>query len=228
MRIPSLVFAASAALMLAACSTASVIDGGAASSAALSASSEAAEASSAASSLVAFDPAALPAYQDSCTKVQPAANTTVRYEDKANGFSIELPFNEAWGSAPYVMDDDGMHFGQPVSYESPDGGCANEAAFTMKVLPKRTVEEAMQATLDDYDSHAMPEPDHGWGVNLYMVDRRVAMQWGIGEWVCPMPVLEIPGAKANVQLSVACHYPFSPKEALEQLEVIMHDLSFLQ
>jgi hypothetical protein len=124
------------------------------------------------------------AYRDECTKDPAPSATTVQYEDAPQGFSITIPFHESWGSAPYVMTEEGMRFGPPVSYTSADGGCATEAAFTLKVMPKRSAEEARDALIADYESHAVPTPPHGWGVGLIMVDRRVAVAWGIGEWVC--------------------------------------------
>jgi hypothetical protein len=217
-----------AALLLTACGSddsVAVVDDAAASSSSVSSVMMIAESSSS-SSVEAFDPSSIGAYSDHCTKVEVAASTTVRYEDKDSGFSIDLPFNDAWGSAPYMKDDDGLHFGPPVSYESPDGGCAREAAFTLQLLPKRGAEDARQAHLNDYSAGRKNAPPEGWGVNLVMVDRRAAVQWGIGDWICPMPALEIPGTKVNLQLNVACHYPKPPLDAEDDLEGIMQGIEF--
>lgn len=177
------------------------------------------------SSAAAFDPAVLGAYSDSCTTKVAAAVSTVEYKDAERGMTIKLPFNETWGSAPYVWMENVLHFGPPVKFD--DGtGCKSESAFSLRFLPKRGAEEAQQEIIAGYESHAMPTPDQGWGVNLVLVDRRAAVQWGIGDWVCPMPVLEIPGTKANVQLNVACHYPKTPLEAQDELEEIMRGISF--
>lgn len=180
------------------------------------------------SSVKEFDPADIVAYKDECTKAITPSATTVRFADEANGFSIDLPHNESWGSAPYMNDENGMHFGPPVAYTSADGGCSNEAAFTLKVLPKRTADETHGAIIADYESHAMPTPTEGWGVDIIMVDRRAAVRWGIGEWACPMPTLEIPGTKVNLQLTVSCRYPKTPMQAQDDLEEIMRGIAFTQ
>lgn len=168
----------------------------------------------------------LPAYEDDCTTSLPAAVSTVRLEE--NGFIFALPYSDAWGSPPYVRMEDEIHFGPPVSFDDGSGGCAKESAFWMKFTSKRGAEEAAQDIVANYESHAMPTPDDGWGVEIVLVDRRAAVQWGIGDWGCPMPTLEIPGSEMNVELHVSCHYPKTPLEAADELQEFMRAMSFVE
>lgn len=187
----------------------------------LSSSSE----SSSSLSAAAFDPASLVAYSDKCTKPLPPLDLKWRYEDAEHGAVLWLPDTGDTGVPDYTKNDIGLQMGPMVSFDDGTGPCKTEHAFMVRYLPKRGAEEAQRAIVDEYASF-YTENGGAWGVNLVMVDRRAAVQWGIGDWVCPMPALEIPGTKYNVQLSVSCHYPKTPLQAAQDLEAIMQKMEF--
>lgn len=142
------------------------------------------------------------------------------YVDPVRGFTLEVPYNENWSTATYVLppyerydEVSEIRFG-PLLRHAVRG---YQRAYILRFASPRSAEAAERAyeAQQGMDSASVYVSAMGSGFAVMVADMR-------GD--CPAPLIEIPGENYNYVFTVSCEAVSRWPDALERLNAVVGTL----